>query len=177
MCSVPLQTWAISVWRWWGWRELWRWDKSTLDWRALGTDWHRRLKSPSGCAILPTDRWQICQEFRKYTKAYTSTIRDEQKQNKQNKEDKKGLHTSWGSQKLIIFNLVKHFGHRLFFRPLPETWDQIKICRHFILLIIYQEYTTIRSCDFIRLLVVRCKHTFGHDDGAAVALEGERVIH
>ena len=37
--SVSFQTSRTSSWRWWGWREPWRWVRSTPVWRVLGDVW------------------------------------------------------------------------------------------------------------------------------------------
>lgn len=61
------QTLAISDWRWWDWKEPWRWARSTPASRVQATGWHRPLRSPSGWSAYYTcqcpnirNSWRRC---------------------------------------------------------------------------------------------------------------------
>jgi len=47
------QTCPTSCWRWWGWKEPWRWVRSTPAWRAPGAAWHSAPPWPSGQLLAP----------------------------------------------------------------------------------------------------------------------------
>lgn len=56
-CIFPVSQMCLtSCWRWWGWKEPWRWVRSTPAWRALEDAWHSAPLSPSGPALSRTHR-------------------------------------------------------------------------------------------------------------------------